>query len=137
MKITCRLVSDQNPEIIYDLICKHVEENLPVGVKSEVKRLAGSADPFVMPRSHNANQVAREVLQEVYEMDPYVTRLGGSIPIMTIFLKELGVYGTMFGFSVGDENLHAPNEFFRLKNFRRGQEAYCKLFERLSEKSFN
>lgn len=137
VKITCRLVSDQNPEIIYDLICKHVEENLPVGVKSEVKRLAGSADPFVMPRSHNANQVAREVLQEVYEMDPYVTRLGGSIPIMTIFLKELGVYGTMFGFSVGDENLHAPNEFFRLKNFRRGQVAYCKLFERLSEKSFN
>ena len=136
VKITCRLVSNQNPEIIYDLICRHVEKYLPVGVKSEVQRLAGSADPFVMPRSHNANQVAREILEEVYKMDPYVTRVGGSIPIMTIFLKELGVYGTMFGFSVGDENLHAPNEFFRLKNFRRGQEAYCKLFERLGEKSF-
>jgi acetylornithine deacetylase/succinyl-diaminopimelate desuccinylase-like protein len=32
--------------------------------------------------------------------------------------------------------LHAPNEFFRLKNFIRGQEAYCKLFERLGGKSF-
>ena len=136
VKITCRLVSNQSPEIIYNLICRHVDKHLPAGVKSEVQQLAGSADPFVMPRSHNANQVAREILEEVYDMDPYVTRLGGSIPIMTIFLKELGVYGTMFGFSVGDENLHAPNEFFRLKNFTRGQEAYCKLFERLGGKSF-
>ncbi|MFL2810911.1 MAG: dipeptidase [Paracoccaceae bacterium] len=135
VKITCRLVDNQNPEKIYELIREHVKEKLPVGVKSEVIRLAGSADPFVMPRSHNANQIARDVLQEVYEMVPYNTRVGGSIPIMTIFLKELGVYGIMFGFSVGDENLHAPNEFFRLKNFRRGQEAYCKLLYKLGEQS--
>jgi acetylornithine deacetylase/succinyl-diaminopimelate desuccinylase-like protein len=38
----------------------------------------------------------------------------------------------MFGFSVGDENLHAPNEFFRLLNFERGQHAYCRLLERLA-----
>jgi acetylornithine deacetylase/succinyl-diaminopimelate desuccinylase-like protein len=76
--------------------------------------------------------MARAVLSEVYGAAPYVTRLGGSIPIVSIFLKELGVYTTMFGFSVGDENLHAPNEFFRLLNFERGQHAYCRLLERLA-----
>ena len=65
-------------------------------------------------------------------MAPYVTRLGGSIPIISTFLKELGVHTTMFGFSIGDENLHAPNEFFRLKNLNRGLRAYCRLYERLS-----
>ena len=75
--------------------------------------------------------MAKDILSEVYKKEPYETRLGGSIPIMTILLKELGVHGTMFGFSLGDENLHAPNEFFRLKNFKRGQIAYCKLLETL------
>jgi acetylornithine deacetylase/succinyl-diaminopimelate desuccinylase-like protein len=130
-KITCRLVADQQPDRIFDLISDHVERHLPPGVRASVERLQGSADPYLMPRGHNASQVAADILREVYGKEPYVTRLGGSIPVMSLFLKELGVHMTMFGFSVGDENLHAPNEFFRLVNFRRGQQAYCRLLERL------
>ncbi len=130
-KITCRLVADQQPDRIYELIANHVERSQPPGVRVTVERLAGSADPFLMPRNHNGSRIAGQVLEEIYDADPYVTRVGGSIPIAALFLKELGVHATMFGFSVGDENLHAPNEFFRLKNYRRGQQAYCRLLERL------
>ena len=48
-----------------------------------------------------------------------------------MMLKELGVHATVFAFGLGDENLHAPNEFFRLANFRTGMVAYAKLLERL------
>lgn len=130
-KITCRLVADQQPDTIFELIRDHVHRHLPPGVRANVDRLQGSADPYLMPRGHNASQVAGETLREIYGKAPYVTRLGGSIPVMSVFLNELGVHATMFGFSVGDENLHAPNEFFRLINFRRGQQAYCRLLERL------
>ncbi len=130
-KITCRLVANQYPDRIFELIRRHIDAHTPVGVRTSIERLPGNADPFLMPRSHNASQVARDVLEEVYGKTPYVTRLGGSIPVMTILLNKLGVHATMFGFSVGDENLHAPNEFFRLKNFKRGQVAYCKLLEEL------
>lgn len=130
-KVTCRLVANQNPDRIFDLIRAHVEANLPKGVTAEVTRLQGSADPFLMPTGHNASKVAGNVLRDVYDREPYETRLGGSIPVMTVFLKELGVHGVMFGFSIGDENLHAPNEFFRLINFERGQKAYCRLLEEL------
>ncbi|MEX0284200.1 MAG: dipeptidase [Paracoccaceae bacterium] len=130
-KITCRLVAPQDPDQIYNLIESHVHANLPPGVTVEVTRLAGNADPFLVPNGHNASRVAAEVLAELYDAEPYETRLGGSIPVMTTFLKELGVHGVMFGFSVGDENLHAPNEFFRLANFERGQVAYCRLLEKL------
>ncbi|WP_171178488.1 dipeptidase [Ruegeria sp. HKCCD8929] len=130
-KITCRLVANQKPERITELIRAHVERHLPPGVTARIEHLAGDADPFLVPRGHNATQAAGEVLREVYGEAPYVTRVGGSIPIMTLFLRELGVHGVMFGFSVGDENLHAPNEFFRLANFRRGQTAYCRLLEKL------
>ena len=84
-----------------------------------------------MPRGHNGSQEAREVLAEVYGEEPYVTRVGGTIPVMSIFLKELGVHGVMFGFGCPDENIHAPNEFYRLASFERGRVAYCKLLERL------
>ena len=131
-KITCRLVDDQDPQEIFEAIAKHAQKICPPGVNFSSEQLLGSGTPFKVPRNHNSSEVARLVLEEVYEMAPYVTRLGGSIPIISTFLKELGVHTTMFGFSIGDENLHAPNEFFRLKNLNRGLRAYCRLYERLS-----
>lgn len=131
-KITCRLVANQRPDKIFDLLRAHIEGNCPKGLRVRVTRLAGSADPFLVPPGHNASTAAAQVLTEVYGKAPYITRTGGSIPVMTMLLNELGVHATVFAFGMNDENLHAPNEFFRLSNFRTGQTAYCKLLERLA-----
>ena len=131
-KITCRLVDGQEPQEVFEAIVAHAKKICPAGVKFSAERLVGSGTPFRVPRNHNASEMARQVLEEVYGMAPYVTRLGGSIPIISTFLQEIGVHTTMFGFSIGDENLHAPNEFFRLRNFDRGQKAYCRLLEKLA-----
>jgi len=85
-----------------------------------------------VPQGHNASQIAADVLREVYGMDPYAIRAGGSVPILATFLDELGVHTTGFGFSLMDENLHAPDEFMRLESFEKGQRAYCRLFEVLA-----
>ncbi|WP_127903087.1 dipeptidase [Solirhodobacter olei] len=130
-KITCRLVAAQSPEKIFEAIRAHVEAHLPPGVTAEVARLPGRADPFLVPAGHNASATAAAVLEEVYGTAPFQTRVGGSIPVMTTLLDTLGVHAVMFGFSHGDENLHAPDEFFRLDAFRTGQTAYCRLMERL------
>lgn len=131
-KITCRLVANQKPDAIFDLLRAHIEASCPKGLRVSVTRLAGSADPFLLPAGHNASTAAAQVLTEVYGKAPYITRTGGSIPVMTMLLNELGVHATVFAFGMNDENLHAPNEFFRLSNFRTGQTAYCKLLERLA-----
>ncbi len=130
-KITCRLVADQSPERIFELIRAHVAAHLPAGVTAEVVQLPGRADPLLVPGGHNATAVAAEILTEVYGKAPYRTRAGGSIPVMTTLFDVLGVHAVMFGFSHDDENLHAPDEFFRLDAFRLGQTAYCRLLERL------
>jgi acetylornithine deacetylase/succinyl-diaminopimelate desuccinylase-like protein len=130
-KITCRLVADQKPGSIFAQLRAHIEAHCPAGLKVTVERLAGSADPFLAPPGHNSSTLAAEALTEVYGKAPYVTRTGGSIPVMTMLLNELGVHATVFAFGMNDENIHAPNEFFRLSNFRIGQTAYCKLLERL------
>ena len=131
-KITCRLVAAQSPEKVFDLIRDHVQANCPAGVTIEVRRNPGRADPFLLPSGHNGTAVASQVLEQVYGRAPYRTRVGGSIPVMTTLLDVLGVHAVMFGFSHDDENLHAPNEFFRLDAFRLGQTAYGRLLERLA-----
>jgi len=130
-KITCRLVANQDPERIYDLLKAHVEANIPTGVSAEVNRLPGSANSFLTPSSHNSSQIAAEVLSEVYGKDPYMVRTGGSIPVMSMLLDQLGIHATIFAFGLEDEKVHAPNEFFRLSSFRRGQQAYCQLLNKL------
>ncbi|MEM7271252.1 MAG: dipeptidase [Pseudomonadota bacterium] len=130
-KITCRLVAAQSPERIFELMQAHIAAHTPEGVTARAERTPGRGDPFLVPNGHNASAIASEVLREVYGVEPLRTRVGGSIPVMTTLLDELGVHAVMFGFSHEDENLHGPDEFFRLDEFRRGQEAYGVLLERL------
>lgn len=131
-KITCRLVPGQTPDEIFAKAQTHIQAHAPAGVRLTVTRLPGSADPFGMPPGHNASEIAADVLREVYGIEPYRVRVGGSVPVLSTILDELGVHATGFGFSLMDENLHAPDEFFRLSSFERGQRAYCRLLETLA-----
>ena len=130
-KITCRLVPDQAPDKIVELITAHVVKHAPVGAKASVKKLAGSADPFLIPFDHPGNQAARVVLKELYGKEPYVVRTGGTIPVCGLFLKFLGSHLVNFAFGLEDENLHAPDEFFRISSFKRGLNAYGMILEEL------
>ncbi len=130
-KISCRLVADQTPDDIFDKLRRHILAHVPGGLSASVERLAGSGMPFRLPGGHNASRIAEEVLTEIYGRTPYRTRSGGSIPVLSMLLDELGVHATVFAFGLPDENLHAPDEFFRLSSFRTGQTAYCRLLERL------
>ncbi len=131
-KITCRLVADQKPPAIAQLIERHVANHTPPGVKVVVTVSESGAYPYLMPASHPANQAARDVHMELYGKEPLYVRSGGTIPVCSMFLDSLGVYTLNFAFGLNDERLHSPNEFFRLASFGRGQKGYCLLLKRLS-----
>ncbi|MDB4896076.1 MAG: peptidase [Firmicutes bacterium] len=130
-KITCRLVADQDPHEVSSLIEAHVAKHAPRGVKVTVRRLNGKAKPYLVPADHPGNRAAHEVLTDVYGKEPFYTRTGGTIPVCELFLTNLNAYTVSFAFGLNDENVHAPDEFFRLSSWERGQTAYCKLLERL------
>jgi acetylornithine deacetylase/succinyl-diaminopimelate desuccinylase-like protein len=132
-KIVCRLAPGQDPDRVAGLIAEQVARVTPAGATAEVKRLPFAAKPYLMPSDHWGNSAARAVLTEMYGREPYFTRTGGSIPVCTLFHEQLGAYTVNFGFGLADERQHSPNEFFRLSSFRRGQEGYCKLLERLGQ----
>ncbi len=132
-KITCRLVADQNPLQIAELVADHIARHCPPGVTAEVKIFESVAPPYLMPADHIGNQAAYRVHQQLYDKEPLYVRTGGSIPFCSMMQSLLGIYTVNFGFALEDENIHAPNEFFRIENFEKGQKAYCMLFEELGK----
>lgn len=89
------------------------------------------AHPYEIPGDHYSHRILHTVLEESYGLAPYYTRMGGSLPVCGFFLEHLKAYTAVLAFGLMDENQHAPDEFFRLGNFERGQVAYCRLLEEL------
>jgi acetylornithine deacetylase/succinyl-diaminopimelate desuccinylase-like protein len=106
-KITCRLVLDQEPERIVQLLVAHAERHVQPGVRVEVRPLPVRAAPYVIPADHWGNRAAAEVLTDLYGAKPYAVRLGGSVPICELLLNNLGVHTVSFGFGLEDEQAHA------------------------------
>jgi acetylornithine deacetylase/succinyl-diaminopimelate desuccinylase-like protein len=130
-KITCRLVPDQNPDEILDLIERHVAAHCPLGATATVQRMPGKARPYVVSRDNPAQQVASRVLTELYERDPLVMRMGASVPVVEVFKRELGVETVALGWSLPDSQPHAPNEWYRVRDFHMAARGYAGFLEAL------
>jgi len=133
-KISCRLVPDQHPSEIADLVLTHVNKVAPAGVNVEAyKGDGGPANPYLIPASEAGMSIAASVLEYVYNKKPYHIREGGTIPVNALFLEYLDAYTIVFSFGLPDERQHSPNEFFRLSSFDLGQKAYGRLLNRLGK----
>ncbi|HWV25094.1 MAG TPA: dipeptidase [Thermomicrobiales bacterium] len=133
LKITCRLVADQDPANIVDLLRAHCEKHCPPGATVEVVRLPGSARPYSVDRSDPVYGAVKDVLTELYGKEPVITRAGGSVPATSIFLDKLGVESITMAWAAEDSKAHAPNEWYSLKDYYRGREGYAMLLERLKK----
>lgn len=131
-KITCRLVPDQDPAEIADLIRKHIETHTPPGVTISTT-LFDQGKPFVTPFDHPAIQAAGRALEKAYGVPAAFIRMGGSIPVVETFSQLLDLPVVMLGFGLPDENLHAPNEHFHLENFDKGLETLCDYWYELEK----
>ncbi len=118
-KITCRLVPDQEPDKIIDMLKRHIAKHRPRGVTVSVTAFPGSSRPYVIPSGHPVLPVMREALKMIYGKDPVEVRLGGTLPIARAFLDILGSYLVFFATSSPDSNAHGPNECYRLTEFDR------------------
>jgi acetylornithine deacetylase/succinyl-diaminopimelate desuccinylase-like protein len=132
-KITCRLVAGQDPVRIADAIEAHLRAHAPTGVTVEVVRSELGADAYRVRDDHPALDAAEAVLEEVLGRPPVRVGMGGSVPITATFRDVLGVDTLFFSFSTADEDIHAPNEFYRPERFRAGMQAWARLWARLAE----
>lgn len=131
LKITCRLVVDQTPEAIVELLQRHVEKHCPPGVTANVVVQETGARPYAIRRDTPALKVAGEVMAQIYGREPWIVRSGGSVPITEVFQRELGVDTVTIGFGLPGSRVHAPNEWFRVEDFDRAREVYAAYFAAL------
>jgi len=132
-KIVCRLVPGQDPRDIVNKLVRRVEGLAPAATKVTAYDLGFSALPYDAPKHSPSNRVAADVLEALYGREPVYFRSGGSIPVIPLIWKELGVYTTVLAFGLADENLHAPNEFHREASYHRSREAYIRMLFRMAE----
>ena len=131
--VTCRLVPDQRPQRVFDAIAAHVAAVAPAAVRARVELLPGAVPAYAIPEDHPAVVAGVRALRSVYpSAEPLLVRIGGTLPAATLFERELGVKTLLFSFSIGDEQLHAPNEFFRLPRIEEGIAAWTTLWELLA-----
>jgi acetylornithine deacetylase/succinyl-diaminopimelate desuccinylase-like protein len=127
--VTCRLVPAQRPEAILGAIAEHVSAVRPPGVEVELVPGPGAVPAYAIPADHPAVRVAETALRAVYpDREPLLVRMGGTLPAAALFEQLLGLKTLFFSFSTGDEQLHAPNEFFRLSRLEEGMRAWAELW---------
>ncbi|MFO7173067.1 MAG: dipeptidase [Bacillota bacterium] len=131
-KITCRLVPDQDPDEIYDLVAAQLRKNLPPGVTLEVRKEKGKGRPVLTPVDHPAVQAAFDALRETYGKEPVPIRSGGSIPIVESFATILGLPAVLMGFGLPGENEHAPNEHWDLAQFDGATRTLARYWHKLA-----
>ncbi|HET7251024.1 MAG TPA: dipeptidase [Gemmatimonadales bacterium] len=130
-KITCRLVPDQEPDEVEALVTRHLERHVPPGTTLRVSAGDHRARPARIARDHPVLKAAETALAEVYGVRPLFVRMGGTVPVAEIFHRLMGLDTVYFSFSTGDEDFHAPNEFFRVHRLHEGLAAWARLWERL------
>lgn len=122
VKISVRLVPDQDPARIEDLLEQWFLQNCPPGATVEYQR-GHSGPSYLVGRGEKERRLlegAKEVLREAFEADPLLSRHGGAIPIVTPFEEILGVKTLLMGLGFPDDGVHSFDERFSLEQFRKG-----------------
>ena len=127
-KVSMRLVPGMTPAKAFAQYKSYVEQIAPAGVDVSV-RMIHSGDACLIPVDNPYIQAATRALHEVWGKDTVFIRSGGSIPIVGDFARHLNLPSVMMGFGLPDDNLHAPNEKFHLKNFELGIESIIRFLE--------
>jgi acetylornithine deacetylase/succinyl-diaminopimelate desuccinylase-like protein len=129
-KISTRLVANMTVAKSVELMKAAVAKATPRGVTAELKVLH-AGEPSLTNPDNRFIHAAAQALKETFGKETVYIRSGGSIPIVGVFDRYLGVPSVMMGFGLPDDNLHAPNEKFHIPNFYRGIEAVARYLELL------
>ena len=116
-----RLVPNQTTDKITELFTKHFESIAPKSVKVAVHPHHGG-EPVVTPIDSVAYKAAERAMETTFGKKPIPTRGGGSIPIVALFEKELGLKSVLMGFGLDSDALHSPNEHYGVFNYFKGIE---------------
>ncbi len=130
-KLSSRLVGNQDPDRIYNLLRKHIESIAPPTVKVKVSLLT-KGKPALIPFDLPEMRAASRAYEKGWGHKPVFTRGGGSIPIVADIYDTMKIPVVMMGYGLDSDGLHAPNEHYSIEMFHRGVETAIVYLEELA-----
>lgn len=128
-KITCRLVPNQDPEKIQQLLKAHIEKVKPKGVEVDVKLEKLSARAYVVDIDHPLIQKAAKCYEKAFGKETVFVRMGGSIPVVEWLDEIYHIPIILLGFGTPEDRLHSPNESFPLDSFDKGMKTLVYFYK--------
>lgn len=133
-KISCRLVPDQDPEMIAKLISNYFEKNTPPGVQVKVRIHQGQGKPVrVSPNAHIVKAFSL-AFEEVFSRPCEFILEGASIPIVPELSEACGGEAILLGLGLITDQIHAPNEHFGVDRLEKGMLVMAKAIDILGHK---
>lgn len=133
-KISMRLVPNQTDKQISQLFKSHFEKIAPPSVTVKVTPLHGG-EPYVTPIDTLEYAAASEAIERSFGKTPIPVRAGGSIPIVALFEKELGLKTILLGFGLDTDAIHSPNEHYGIDNFMKGTETIIHFYDTFTKQA--
>lgn len=121
-KISLRLVPDQRPDEVVEQLERAIQTAAPRGIQASFKLLSSAPASMVDP-DHALVRQAAQAMQKAFGNETVYIRCGGSIPIVGLFAEKLKIPSVMMGFSLPDDQIHAPNEKMSVRNIQLGIES--------------
>lgn len=126
-KFSVRLVEHQDPEKVRGAVERFVEAQLPRTISRKLT-VHSMSPPFYSDFRNPEVQRAARILSDFFGADVVFNRSGGSVPAAESLMRLFGKPSVLTGFTLPDDNIHAPNENFDTEMFEKGIEALKKIY---------
>lgn len=119
-KISMRLVPDQEPPKVFDLVTQHIKSKCPSYARVQIEGPLSATPPVLFDVGNPAIQTAKDALKFGFGAEPVFIRCGGSIPVANTFWQELRKPVVLVGFGLDSDGAHSSNERFKIESFING-----------------
>ena len=126
-KLTCRLGPGQIPDACSAAVEAHLRAHCPPWADLTVTHGRRGTPAYAVPENDPHLAIVEQVVEQVHGSKPLRVGIGGTLPISAMAKELLGLETVMLSYAIADEQIHAPNEFFRLESFTDGLAAWARL----------
>jgi acetylornithine deacetylase/succinyl-diaminopimelate desuccinylase-like protein len=99
---------------------------------AELELAIHTAEPVEFDPESPPLKLAREAFERATGKPPALVRSGGTIPILAAF-AERGIQAIVSGYALPEDQIHAPNESYRLESIELNEKTSYELLKALGE----
>jgi acetylornithine deacetylase/succinyl-diaminopimelate desuccinylase-like protein len=126
-KFSFRLVEHQKAKEVEQQVREFIKNHLPEGVRFRLT-VNSKADPFYTSINNDFVKKTAGILTDFFGNETLFNRSGGSVPAAEVLSRRFQKPVILTGFTLPDDNIHAPNENFDEEMFWKGIEVLVKIY---------